>query len=116
MFHAWDVKMAKTAASSGPSRLPGKSLTIPTTVIERQGQALARNEGHGHLADAPGGQHEDPNDQGQEQDVPAVGERPGQQARGARWEHCAQGVDWGMREFRGGILRFAYGPYKDNLS
>jgi hypothetical protein len=36
MFHAWEVKMANTAASSGPSRLPGNSLRKPTTVMERK--------------------------------------------------------------------------------
>jgi len=35
MFHAWLVKMAKIAANSGPSVLPGKSETKKTTVKDR---------------------------------------------------------------------------------
>ena len=35
MFQAWLVKIAKIAASSGPSALPGNSETKNTTVNER---------------------------------------------------------------------------------
>ncbi len=34
MFHACDVKIAKIAAHSGPSKLFGKSWIKPTTVID----------------------------------------------------------------------------------
>ena len=36
MFQAWLVKIAKIAAHSGPSRLPGNSLIQPVTVIVRK--------------------------------------------------------------------------------
>ena len=36
MFQAWEVKMAKMAAHSTPSRLPGNSAMKPVTVIERK--------------------------------------------------------------------------------
>ena len=36
MFHACDVKTAKMAAHSTPSRLPGKSAMKPVTVMDRK--------------------------------------------------------------------------------
>src|SRR5215207_11542135 len=36
MFQACEVKMAKMAAHSTPSRLPGNSATKPVTVIDRK--------------------------------------------------------------------------------
>ncbi len=36
MFHAWDVKMAKTAAHSRPSIEPGKRARKPVTATVRK--------------------------------------------------------------------------------